>query len=161
MRSLDHSFMLSLNLLSDMPPRIQIYGNEMPLIVNQSHNVTCLVETCCKDSTVSWILGGRDTHGIIHVEGNEGNHITFVSRLKYDFVVGDEDSQIVCVVNAPCVVSYGRVLSLAAVLDVQCECLSLSLGESVVMSLTYQKWLCLLIFVKRNRHSVGHMHFLA
>ena len=122
-----------------MPPRIQINGNEMPLIVNQSYNVTCLVETCCKDINVSWILGGKDTPGIIRVERNEGNQIAIVSRLSYDFVVGDEDNQLVCVVTAPCVVSYERVLSLATVLDVYCECLLLSPGESVVMSLTYKK----------------------
>ena len=96
----------------------------MPLIVDQSNNVTCLVETCCNAITVSWTLGGKEIPGILHVSGNDGNFTTFVSKLSYDVMAGDENSQLVCILNAPCVVSYERVSNLAKAIDVYCECSS-------------------------------------
>ena len=105
-------------LLADIPPRVQIFGNNMPLIVGQPHNVTCLVETCYEeDIIVSWTLHGKKLPGIVQVAENDGKLTTFISILNYDFTTGDEDNQLVCYVVVTCVVTKFA----SEVVDVHCK----------------------------------------
>ena len=111
----------SFDFLPDVPPRI--LGSEMSFIVDQPHNVTCLMKACCKDDiTVTWTLGGNELPGPHPIDINGDNSNTFMSKLHYAFTVGDEGLELVCVVGAACIDTYQRVPSSASTVDVYCEC---------------------------------------
>ena len=97
----------------------------MPLIVDQPHNVTCLVtvEACCKwDITLSWTLQGKQLPEIVLIEESDINSTTFESKLNYDSMAGDEGSRVSCVVDAVCIDQHRRSSnSVSTLLDVYCE----------------------------------------
>ena len=109
-------------ILSDTLPRIQILGSERPFIVGQLHNATCLVETFCKEGLLCGTLDQVKLPGNIHVERNDDNSTTLISKLSYDFTVRDEAKKLSCVVGDVCINKQRHVSSsMSKVVDVHCE----------------------------------------
>ena len=110
--------------LSDIRVQPRIIGSEIPVIVGKPHNITCLAEYgVWENISLIWTLAGKEIPGHPHaIVRHDDNIATLESMLNYDFTVGDENSELVCIIHVFYKKPPGECLySTSEILDVQCK----------------------------------------